>query len=262
MKKVTEYIFLSVLSAMAIVSCDGYLDPGPQPTRLFDVDFEPGFNIIGVLRVDGMEGSSFVHVERVYHIEEVEDEFEPTIEDASVVITDLQSGISTEFFYESREEEFMNYTDSLFLPKINREYSIRIAGADLPELTGTTVVPSVPVIDSSSVAISSDKCKFTILGCNDAFMYDVVLVTLNSEGLIGLMQRIIATDDQSVEASFDLDPDYGTIQWAEIYAYDENLAFYLNVSMTIKPQSYQETATTVNGGYGCFGSVVQSVFFF
>ena len=52
----------------------------------------------------------------------------------------------------------------------------------------------------------------------------------------------------------------GQTMTIHIHGYDANLAEYLTAATTIKYQTYQETVTTVTGGYGVFGSVSVSKF--
>ena len=53
--------------------CDLPWEPGPMPTKLIDTEFEKGLNVFGLLRDDGISGSSFIRVERAIEVDEFND---------------------------------------------------------------------------------------------------------------------------------------------------------------------------------------------
>ncbi len=82
--KITFAIFIVVLIGAA---CDLPTEPGPQPSTIIETDFEPGLNILGVLRLDDSTGTSFIHIEQACRTEEIYDEdFPLIIEDAEAVV--------------------------------------------------------------------------------------------------------------------------------------------------------------------------------
>ena len=60
--------------------------------------------------------------------------------------------------------------------------------------------------------------------------------------------------DNSVEL-YGLENDSASEGKLIIYAYDIKLSEYITYNIIIKPQTYQSNYSTVNNGFGCFGSM-------
>lgn len=245
-----RFVSLLLLSA----ACSLPSQPGPQPSDIIPTKFTPGFNIMGVVRVDGTSGSSFIHVERAFRVEEATETFSPVIREATVTIYthSPDSGFTCTFRSDSLRGDI--YTNDTFQPLANREYHLRISGAGLPAVSASTMTPALPVVDTTSLVVSPDMVAFTLLTPPDTAMYDVYLICRNQE----YSQRWVHRAGPAKEFKFPLSNDKKPIR-IEIYAYDSHLTDYLTSAITIKPQTYRETVTTVAGGYGCFGSVSKSV---
>lgn len=241
-------------------ACDLPHEPGPQPTSIVDTDFEAALNIMGVLRMDDRGGSSFIHVERAYQIEETdtvgwEEYFVPIVSDADVSVKPADD---TKTYVLTFEEDSIRggiYTNHDFMPLEEEQYSLTIRAPDLPELTATTLVPVKPSIDSTSLVVSKRSISFDLVTTVETGLYDVYIISQNDT----LHQRMVSQYEGKISVQFNLPSDGGQPRWIEIYGYDSNLTEYLTASITIKPQTYQETVTTVTGGFGCFGSLSRAV---
>ena len=65
-------ILITALSTLLWISgCDLPHQPGPMPSEIVETEFEPGLNILGVLRADDQAGTSFINVNRALTTEEI-----------------------------------------------------------------------------------------------------------------------------------------------------------------------------------------------
>lgn len=255
---ILEYAILLIPYTLYLLisACDLPTDPGPMPTDIIDTDFKPGLNILGVLRLDGITGTSFIRVERAYHIEETDTMewdayFSPVVSNAEVIVQGATNKISYIFSFVDDSIRGDIYTNDNFSPLEGEQYSLTINSPELPELTATTSIPVKPSIDSTTLVVSDHSVSFDLLSTTDTDIYDVFLVFPNDT----LHQRIVNNNDERISTHFSFSSVLGQAMWVEIYGFDANLAEYLTFTITIKPQIYQETVTTVTGGYGCFGAV-------
>ncbi len=247
--KITFAIFIVVLIGAA---CDLPTEPGPQPSTIIETDFEPGLNILGVLRLDDSTGTSFIHVEQAYRIDEIYDEdFPLVIEDAEVVVKRIIDTTTYPFDFEADTLRPYVYIHPGFVPTAGEQYALSITHPDLPTLTDTTIVPVKPAIDTTTLTISENILSFDLLTTTDTDLYDVYLFLTEDM----LHQRLANQLAERRPVRFDLSQSKGQPLWLEIYGYDANLAEYLTAATTVKYQTYLETVTTVTGGYGVFGSV-------
>ena len=69
MRILTLVVMLPALTWIA--SCDLPHQPGPMPAVIVETEFEPGLNILGILRADELKGTSFININRVLTTEEV-----------------------------------------------------------------------------------------------------------------------------------------------------------------------------------------------
>jgi len=237
-----------------MVACSLPSQPGPQPTDIIPTEFIPGFNVLGVIRVDGTRGSSFIHVQRAFRVEEATETFSPVIKEATVSV--LTENPDSSYFFTFRNDSLRGdiYANSDFRPVAGHEYRLTVTGAGLPVLSASTVTPALPVVDTTSLEISPRRVSFTIMTTPDTGLYEVYLICETTE----YSQQRINHSEQSQEFLFPL-PHGEKPAKLEVYAYDSHLAEYLTAAITIKPQTYRETVTTVEGGYGCFGSVSKTV---
>lgn len=251
--KLTFAIFIVVLVGAA---CDLPTEPGPQPSTIIETDFEPGLNILGVLRLDDSTGTSFVYVERAFQTEELDTAMFAEdnlfiIKDAETVVQKVTDKTAYPFIFEADTLRPYTYTHPGFAPTAGEQYALTITHPVLPTLTDTTVVPVKPAIDSASLDTMGQAVSFDLLTTTDTDLYDVYLFL--TEDI--LHQRLANQAAEHRPVQFDLSSAKGQPLWLEIYGYDANLTEYLTAATTIKYQTYLETVTTVTGGYGVFGSV-------
>ncbi|NQU28491.1 MAG: DUF4249 family protein [Candidatus Marinimicrobia bacterium] len=242
MKKIFVLIFI------ALISCDLPQDPGPMPTEIIQSEYIPGLNIFGVLRNDGIPGTSFFRVERSWETEEATMEFVVTVENATITIASDSSAWDFTFTIDSLHGEI--YANPDFSPDKQVQYQLIANAPGLPELTGEVTVPAIPMVDTSSILIENNVFQVSIAGQAEIEMYDIVVISdYNS-----ITQRYLSNGDTLI-AEVNLSNLIGEPVGLAIYAYETNLTQYQTSTMTIKPQTYHEAVNTVMGGYGCFGAV-------
>jgi len=240
--------FILLIVVLVGIGCDLPQDPGPMPTIIIDWEFEPGHNVLGVLRNESQPGTSFLRIERAWETEETSAELDVVIRDAEVTV-----------FTDSSEWDFIFVNDSIntdiylnpeFLPRPDREYYLIVKSPGLPTLTGSVIVPAPPALDSVNIIIEPGQISFD-LGANSTIrMYDIYVF---SEFDV-INQRLIS-DGNGVSVYCSLSELTGKPALLVVYGYEANLAAYQTSPNTIKPQTYHETIITVEGGYGCFGAV-------
>jgi hypothetical protein len=259
--KITKCIITLFISAFLIfTSCseDFLFDflLGPQPRFIGNEEYIPGLNILGIIRPDSLDSKSlsYILVEKVIPaVSNVPDSF--NVIDARVMVYRIMDDIavdSFEFYYDTTQLFPSIYRPQNLQPRAGDTYYVRCTREGLPEVTATTTVPDVPVIENDNVVISENSIRFTIVSHPSAAMYDVVLLSGSYFNSARLLQSTDGNTPVEISYSGNLGPD----SWILIYAYDTNLSDYLtSPNIFIKPNTYRPFFTTVNGGYGCFGSM-------
>ncbi len=235
--------------------CDLPTEPGPMPTDIIVTEFEPKLNILGVLRNDGVEGSSFIRVERAYRYEDVDEQNFSTVVDDAEVTVQYSAGADYAFVFVTGTDLGEVYKSSSYLPGSGENYQLTITADGFPDVTANATIPYPPAIDSTSLEVTTSNVNFELLSADDVGLYDLFLICENDT----LDKRLVPSGENSLQVEFTIPSAAGEPVQAEIYGYDVNLSEYLISAITIKPQTYLETVTTVDGGYGCFGSLSKSV---
>jgi len=251
-KKFVAIMFVIFLSLLSWLGCDLPFQPGPMPSTIIKTEFEPGLNILGVVRLEDSTANSFVYIERAYPPDEYDAQADtlPLVKDAVVQIrgsTDT-TVFTFQYFGDISGQKYIN---AIFRPVAGETYHLTIEAPGLPSLTATASMPHLPEVDSSSVNISATAVSFSMRTTNDASMYDVYLLCENGQ----LVKRF--SNEQAVvkELQFTLNNSDGRPLFIQIFGYDRNLAKLSNYTSSILPQSFLETVSTVENGYGCFGAV-------
>lgn len=251
------------MAALLAVACDLPHEPGPQPTAIIDTEFKPGLNIMGVLRMDENPGASFIYIERAFQLDELDmagwEEFSTLVEDAEAIVQGTTDTITYPFEFATDTLRPQTYTHPYFRPAAGEEYALTITHPDFPALTDTTVVPVHPEIAEDTVVVLGQTVSFLLLPTSDTYLYDLYLLSPSDS----IHYRLINIDDgEEIPILFNVSAQPGDIMEVHLYGYDANLADYLTSLVSLKPQSYHETVTTVTGGYGVFGAVSVSKFTF
>lgn len=250
-------IVLLILSCIFIYNCEnpitGY---GPQPRYIDSFRFTPMLNILGVLRPDTLDGfpQSFVHLEKSYPFNEFPD---------STIVTDARISIykyegiaivdSVSLNYCNFNAHFLTweYRDSTFFPEPGAFYGISCVREGFPDLKAMTCVPLAPVIDENSIKITNQELSFTIKRDSLVALYDIYFLV----GSRVFENRIRRPEHGDVEVVLELERLAAENGELIVYGYDLNLSEYITYNISIKPNTYRVPYSTVENGYGCFGSL-------
>lgn len=257
MKKIRIYslLFLVLLAVACNDTLDFYLGVYQQP-EFVENTYEPGLNVFGIIRPDNMNNYnlSFVHLQRVLPaIGDTVTEFE--VDTAYVTVnSEFRPDSLIVFEYTDMNSTFdeEQYRPPIgFTPQPGNRYTLYCDADTLPILTGSTIMPNKPSIIPEQPIIENGCINFTIEPDSLAFMYDIYLLTGGSSYFI---ERKKAETDQEMNVEIPM----GDIADGEIhvYAYDENMAqYYLTSNISLNFNKYRTPYSTVDGGYGVFGSL-------
>ena len=122
----------------------------------------------------------------------------------------------------------------------------------MPVLTAETIIPNQPVIDNNSIYTANNKVQFSIIADTTAFLYDIYLFVGSNQ----YYQRVLRAKTGNTSIEIDTNISIATNNKLLIYAYDKNLSEYFTApNLFIKPNTYRPPFSTVQDGYGCFGSL-------
>ena len=230
---------------------------GPQPNFIDSHSHEPMLNIFGVLRPESQYGVplSFVHLEGSFSVtSEYPDSFD--VPDANVILFHYEGSTiidSMELIYTNFDKADMEfeYRPVDFYPMAQYTYGISCRKEGYPELTSRTTVPPIPHIVENSLNISTDQLSFTISRDSLVALYDIYFQIGGREYSMRILRPEVG--DIQVNLNYNRSSEQeGTLL---IYAYDLKLSEYITTTIIMKPNTYQASYSTVENGYGSFGSL-------
>ncbi|MCF7826709.1 MAG: DUF4249 family protein [Candidatus Marinimicrobia bacterium] len=246
-------ILFSILSAVIIFNCDLPHQPGPMPTEIVATEFEPGLNILGVLRADGVTGTSFININRALTTEEI---YSDTIENFSpevdyVKVSSISSGSEYQFIRAEDTTDWGNYRDSTLNVVAGEVYDLEISAPGFPTLSGHTTIPNQPHLVANSLHIEVENISFEIDHHVSAYEYKLYLIFADT-----ILDKVVKpANGNSISVDWTFDMEYGAPLYLMLSALDENLTRFGNSPISFIPNTYHPDGSTVDGGYGCFGSV-------
>lgn len=239
---------------LTLTRCDLPHQPGPMPSTIVAADFQPGMNILGVLRLtDDTTGSSFIYIEKALSPEDY-DQYTDTLP----IVTDAHPRIWSSsdpatlfhFTYHGKDSDH-KYVDSTFQPIAGVTYNLEIDAPGLPQLRASTTVPHRPIIDTNSIVMNTDGVNFALATSPDAYLYEVYIIGDYGQ----TSQRFKPNSDRKMTIALPFPPQLGPMREIHVYAYDNHLASIMGATSTILPQAFLPTISMVTGGYGGFGSL-------
>jgi hypothetical protein len=123
-------------------------------------------------------------------------------------------------------------------------------------VTASTTIPQRPSI--KNLSFLEELYEFDLIMTEDTGMYEVYLFL---ESGYAVNQRVINDGQSSKSVTLKIPDGYGLPYLLNIYGYDPQLTEYTNAAVTLRWNTYQETVTTVEGGYGVLGSVTVATLF-
>jgi hypothetical protein len=239
------------------IRCDNPITGmGPQPSYFDQHEHKPMLNVFGVLRPDSLNDKplSFVHLEESVSATSFPDNI--VITDAEIKLFTYDHNLVTDSVDLDYIELNLNFKTSeyrniQFFPVPGRTYGISCSKEGYPELTSRTTVPLTPVIKENSIRFEKDKLTFSIIQDSLAALYDIYYFN----GTKVYSQRIRPPGVGDIFIEMDIEKGVTTVDYLVIYAYDLKLSEYLTYNVGIKPNTYRSNYSTVDNGYGCFGSM-------
>jgi len=252
---------IGMVITLLINSCqkvtDFYLGIPLQPKFTSD-NYHEGMNIFGILRPDstGNYNKSFVYIETVQKATEFTSFTRLDSVDVVVIRLDTLQGTDSVKF--KLYDPGFTFHDSLyraeipFRPKPGERYRIVCKYKDLPDATGKTIIPYAPLIEEGSLSIAGYQVKFNIVANSSIKMIDIYL---DYNGQRHFINRYIPSDNQNTVVNFNSGLDLTGYKLI-IYGYDANMAaYYSNSNTSLNFNKYRTTYSTLESGFGVFGSV-------
>jgi len=236
-----------------IFSCDLPHQPGPMPTEIVATDFEPGLNVFGVLRADGVRGTSFININRALTTEEIYSDtihnFSPEVD--YVKVSSLSAGSEYQFIRVEDTSDWGNYQDTTLNVVAGETYDLEISAPGFPTLSGHTLIPNQPLLLANSLQVETDKISFEIDHHVSAYEYKLYLIFADT-----ILDKVVKPDiGNMIPIDWTFDEELGAPMFLMLSALDENLTLFGNSPISFLPNTYHPDGSTVDGGYGCFGSV-------
>ena len=239
-----------ILSSTFMFSCSLPNEPGPMPKELIPTPYEPMLNVFGVLRHDGIPGSSFFHVERIVTTEEMyEMDVDILIRNASVILKATSTYCMWTFTHADEDSMYHGYYyNKDFIPESGEKYELLIKADGYPDITADCRVPVRSIINSHQIDNSNKQ----------------VTITVEPDSIVSEYRLYLQFEDMT-EHFFLQPPNNGelSVNWQntannptfQLIAVEKNLRRYRTTSSGIIPQTYHEDGSTVSGGLGVFGAV-------
>jgi hypothetical protein len=252
-------IALSLCLLLLVAGCskDDLIDLviGSQPSFIDSHQFTAGLNIFGVIRPDSVDGKPMnaIHIEKVIPSVSSTDDSTTVVDyKATIYKTVNNRAIDSLCFTYKYPDATNTHLPTDFRPLPGNRFQIVCKSPGLPTLTAETVIPNQPEIVNNSISTTGNKVQFSIQADATAYLYDVYLFVDRTQ----YTQRILRAAEGNTPITIEANLSGGTTNRLVIYAYDKNLAAYLTApNLFIKPNTYRPPFSTVQNGYGCFGSL-------
>ena len=215
-----------------------------QPTNI-NSEYKPGLNIFGMLKA-GNTMDTINHFFEVHFIPYVFDTItDINIYDANIA---LNHNNDTLLLTDRGDGHYYNYSITP-TPGDKWNYSCVY---DTFNVTSSTIIPNMPTVDKNTISIGENNLSFKIKHDTSAYMYDIYYIDEYSHAF-----KRIVPDNTNIEINLNIDyHESSSINRLYVIAYDKNYEKYVSTSNTFfKPNAFRPRFTTVNGGYGCFGSL-------
>lgn len=260
MKNIFPYLLLLLIFASCKQVVDFYFGVPLQPV-IEKNSFVPGLNIFGIIRPDSTQNfnNSFVQVQKVVPAVGSSDSMQ--IDSAGVFIynTEQTNAFSCQFVssnYTGTFEQTQYRSSCPFSPKAGETYFIECNYRDLPVLVAQTIVPEKASLITSSIYNSYQKLAFELQKDSSIYMVDVYV--FSNHELINY-QRVSASQTENTRINFG-----ATDNLADsivVFSYDYNFAkYYLTSNISLNFNKYRESFSTVQNGFGVFGSMNKNSF--
>lgn len=248
------FIIVGITVILALSGCEEYIF-GPQPKIIDEESFDSKLNIFGILRPDSLREhpASFIRVDKAVAMDSLNNDTLP-ITDAVVKIYEINSSKTDSFQFNYTDYDsaygMQDYRPDDFIPEPGMSYKLICRHTKYETVIGYTTVPEMPEL-VNPIQIVNNELKFTVRRDQNVGLYEFNLM----KGDLFHYHRQLSPDSGHVKVSITLPEGFSKPFDVTIYAYDNNLAEYNTYSLYYKPNTYQPPYSTLNNGYGCFGSL-------
>ncbi len=245
-----------ILTIIFIFGCNNWdlTAPGPQPIKLENTEHQPKLNVLGILRPDSTNGISlsFVHVELSFPINDYPDS--AIIPDANVKILKLERNSavdSSNFIYSDFGVfPYKEYRSRFFSPTIGT-YRLVCQKEGFPIVKAQAMMVDMPQVEEGSFQVQDNTLSLNIIRDEQVGLYEVVL----QRNSWMARERFLRPKQGNISVEFSLNNIPKGECVLKIFAFDNNLSEYFTANLSSKPNIYQKDFSTVENGYGCFGTM-------
>lgn len=228
---------------------EAYLGFPMQPENI-NSEFALGLNVFGLIKAGPSTDTlnHYFEVQKILHVFDTAETM--TIDEANIELTRHRNG-NPSVDYLLRPISNGRYT-SPFITTEAGDYWEYQCVYDTFLITATTRVPNQPQLAEGSLVFAANKLSFSLIPDTTAYLYDIYFIS--SDDFVH--QRKIPQHPDSVTVTLDIKNNHNTPgDLLYVIAYDANYERYLTTANTFfKPNAFRPRFSTVNGGYGCFGS--------
>ena len=239
---------------------DFYLGIPLQP--VIDEDsFVPGLNIFGIIRPDsnGDYNNSCIMLQKVIPAVGSSDSLD--VGRAVVRVERLNEEsclydfLLTDYGHLFSQEAYR--PDTTFSTKAGDIFTVECVYHELPVLKAMTIVPNPPVMLMNTLTETGNSISFEVQAEPSIFMLDIYVY---AAGELAGYERLPA--EQSVNTLVFLPYLQGLADSIDLYSYDSNMAdYYTTANTSLNFNKYRESFSTVENGYGVFGSMNHTRFY-
>jgi hypothetical protein len=258
MKKLALLVltFIVLFSSGCKDMVDFYLGVPFQPA-IDKNAFVPGLNIFGIIRPDSTMGynNSYIMLQKALPATGSEDSLDLNTAIVKIFHGNKSADNLVCYFLPSNyngtfEDEYYR-PQCDFSPQAGDTILVECSYLELPVLKGLTIVPNKPELLQNTILITENSVSFDVKQDSSIYIFDIYL--FNGNRIINYL-RIPASSasDTHIKLSWQgADADS-----LVIYGYDYNFSkYYLTSNTSLNFNKYRETYSTVEDGYGVFGSL-------
>ncbi len=260
-KRIICFVFTGFLILFSLLSCEDtlewYVGLNKQPNFFDNKGYEDALNIMGILRPDSIFNlpASFVHVEKTGPSNNDTNQIEWfEVVDANVSVFSIEDDVpvtETVFDYDTNQVfPVAEYRAFGFVPVAGQTYQLVCSHTEYEQVTGTTIIPGKPFIQYT---ITGNSLQIDVACDSSAYMYQATLLIGDT---IIYSDYVVPGENSSriVINTFQPITEEGILK---VFAFDKNLAAYFSsvTSSILNLNSFRAPFSTVDGGYGVFGSM-------
>jgi hypothetical protein len=251
MKNILLLLFTIALFTNCQKVAEYYIGLPLQPTNINSI-YEPGLNVFGMIKAGPTYDSinQYVEVQNILHVFTLADTFDIlSVQEAKITLVQKRNNaIVNEYLLDTINWKYYHPAIEA-VPGDVWEYECIY---DTFRITSASIIPNLPQMVDGSLSNENGMIRFQVEPDSTAFMYDAYFISDKGFAL----QRIVPNPNQSINVELSIGENWGEhMNQIFVYAYDSKYQQYVTTSnIFFKPNAFRPRFTTVEGGYGCFGT--------